>query len=191
MGAIGFGGCFAVYTYLASTLAAVTHAGAASAPIAFAAFGIGMTAGNIVVPRFAGRALLPAAGVLLVWSALSLALYSVAAHALWSITLDVTAIGFGCAVGTVLQTRLMDVAEDSQALAAALHHAAFNFANALGPWLGGMAIAAGHGWTSTGWVGCALALAGLLVWALSVRLDAPAASGRAGVPRPDRPTLLA
>jgi len=44
--------------------------------------------------------------------------------------------------------------------------------------LGGMAIAAGYGWTSTGWVGCGLALAGLAIWAVSVRIDA------AGAPRP-------
>jgi DHA1 family inner membrane transport protein len=65
----------------------------------------------------------------------------------------------------------MDVAGDAQALAAALNHSAFNIANALGPWLGGMAIAAGYGWTSTGWVGAGLALCGLVVWAISVRQD--------------------
>jgi MFS transporter, DHA1 family, inner membrane transport protein len=170
--AIGFGGCFAVYTYLASTLTAVTHASAGAAPFVFAAFGIGMTAGNLIVPRFAGRSLMGTACALLLWSALSLALYSIAAEQLWSVTLDMFAIGLGCAMGPVLQTRLMDVAEDSQALAAALHHAAFNFANALGPMLGGLAINAGFGWTSTGLVGSALALAGLGVWAQSARLDA-------------------
>jgi DHA1 family inner membrane transport protein len=86
--------------------------------------------------------------------------------------IDVTAIGIGGALGTVLQTRLMDVAGDAQALAAALNHSAFNTANALGPWLGGMAIAAGYGWTSTGWVGCALALAGLAIWAICARGEA-------------------
>ena len=75
------------------------------------------------------------------------------------------------ALATVLQTRLMDVAGDAQSLAAALNHSAFNMANALGPWLGGMAIAAGFGWTSTGWVGSALALCGLIVWALSKALQ--------------------
>jgi DHA1 family inner membrane transport protein len=53
-----------------------------------------------------------------------------------------------------------------------LNHSAFNTANALGPWLGGMAIAAVFGWTSTGWVGCALALAGLAIWAISARDEA-------------------
>ena len=177
-GAIGFGGLFAVYTYLASTLMAVTGVSAAALPAALACFGIGMTAGNLIAPRFADRALMPTAGVLLVWSAVALALYPFAAGKLWSILLDVTAVGFGGALGTVMQTRLMDVAGDAQALAAALNHSAFNVANALGPLLGGMAIAAGYGWTSTGWVGCGLALAGLAIWGVSVRLDA------AGAPRP-------
>lgn len=170
-GAIGFGGLFAVYTYLASTLMAVTGVPASMVPLALAAFGVGMTAGNLIIPRFADRALMPTAGALLVWSAVALALYPFAAGRLWSILLDVTAIGMGGALGTVLQTRLMDVAGDAQALAAALNHSAFNTANALGPWLGGMAIAAGYGWTSTGWVGCALALGGWAIWAISARAD--------------------
>jgi DHA1 family inner membrane transport protein len=170
-GAIGFGGLFAVYTYLASTLMAVTAVPAALVPFALAAFGVGLTAGNLIAPRFADRALMPTAGGLLVWSAIALALYPLAAGHLWSILLDVTAVGIGGALGTVMQTRLMDVAGDAQALAAALNHAAFNTANALGPWLGGLAIAAGYGWTSTGWVGCGLALGGLAIWAVSVRAD--------------------
>jgi DHA1 family inner membrane transport protein len=171
-GAVGFGGLFAVYTYLASTLMAVTGVPAATVPVALAVFGVGLTAGNLIAPRFADRALMPTAGALLVWSAISLALYPFAAPHFWSLLLDVVAVGMGGALGTVLQTRLMDVAGDAQALAAALNHSAFNTANALGPWLGGMAIAAGYGWTSTGWVGCALALAGLAIWAISARGEA-------------------
>jgi DHA1 family inner membrane transport protein len=112
----------------------------------------------------------------------------VAAQSLWSVTLDIMAIGFGGALATVLQTRLMDVAGEAQSLAAALNHSAFNVANALGPWLGGMAIAAGFGWTSTGWVGSGLALGGLVVWAISRRMnnrERKTAGGR------DRPRRLA
>ena len=65
--------------------------------------------------------------------------------------------------------KLMDVAGDAQTLAAASHHAAFNTANALGPWLGGMAITAGFGWTSTGYVGAATAVVGLLIYAWASR----------------------
>jgi DHA1 family inner membrane transport protein len=62
----------------------------------------------------------------------------------------------------------MDVAQDAQTLAAALNHSAFNVANALGPWLAGMSIAAGYGFASSGFVGCALALGGLLIWAIAL-----------------------
>jgi DHA1 family inner membrane transport protein len=170
-GAIGFGGLFAVYTYLGSTLMDVTGVAAARVPFVLAAFGVGKTIGNLVIPKFADRALMPTAGALLLWSAAVLALYPFAAPNFWAVTLDVLAIGLGGALATVLQTRLMDVAGDAQSLAAALNHSAFNVANALGPWLGGMAIAAGFGWTSTGYVGCGLALAGLAVWAISLTND--------------------
>jgi MFS transporter, DHA1 family, inner membrane transport protein len=171
IGAIGFGGLFAVYTYLASTLMAVTAVPAQRVPIVLAAFGIGMTAGNIIVPYFAARGVMRTAGFLLLGSAVTLALYPAAATQFWSVTLDVMAIGFCGALATVLQTRLMDVAGDAQSLAAALNHSAFNVANALGPWLGGLAIAAGYGWTSTGWVGCGLALAGFAAWVVALVAD--------------------
>jgi MFS transporter, DHA1 family, inner membrane transport protein len=185
-GAVGFGGLFAVYTYLASTLMQVTSVAPGTVPVVLSAFGIGMTVGNLVIPRFADRALMPTAGALLIWSAVVLALYPWAAHNLWAVTLDVFAIGLGGALATVLQTRLMDVAGSAQSLAAALNHSAFNVANALGPWLGGLAIAAGFGLTSTGYVGCALALGGLAVWAISLAVSArPCALHPAGT-RADR-----
>jgi MFS transporter, DHA1 family, inner membrane transport protein len=171
IGAIGFGGVFAVYTYLASTLMAVTAISAHIVPIVLAAFGVGMTAGNIIVPYFAERAVMRAAGLLLLGSAVTLALYPFAAARLGTVILDVMAIGFCGALATVLQTRLMDVAGDAQTLAAALNHSAFNVANALGPWLGGLAIAAGYGWTSTGWVGCGLALGGFAAWVVALIAD--------------------
>lgn len=171
VGAIGFGGMFAVYTYLADTMLAVTGTSAAAIPVALAVFGVGMTGGNLIAPRFADRALMPTAAVILIWSAAALSLWPLAAGQFWSVCVCAFAIGIGGALGTVLQTRLMDVAGDAQALAAALNHSAFNTANALGPWLGGMAIAGGFGWTSTGWVGAALALGGLAVLGVSALLE--------------------
>jgi DHA1 family inner membrane transport protein len=173
IGAIGFGGLFAVYTYLASAMLAVTGVTADRVPWILMVFGVGMTAGNIIVPRFADRAIMLSAGALLLWSAATLALYVVAVENFWFLALDVMAIGFGGALATVLQTRLMDVAGEAQSLAAALNHSAFNIANAVGPLLGGMAIAAGYGWASTGWVGCGLALSGFVIWAVALRLSRP------------------
>jgi MFS family permease len=143
IGAIGFGGMFCVYTYLASTMAEVTHASPAALPVVLAVFGAGMTVGTLACAWAADRAQIPAIGGVLLWSAAALALYPMATGSLWTLIPVVFLIGCGGGLGAVLQTRLMDVAGDAQTLAAALNHSAFNFANALGPWLGGLAIAAG------------------------------------------------
>lgn len=89
---------------------------------------------------------MPTAGALLLWSAVTLALYPLAAGSFWTIMLAVFTIGLGGGLGAVLQTRLMDLAQEGQGLAAALTHSAFNIANALGPWAAGLAITAGLGW---------------------------------------------
>ncbi|WP_295206901.1 MFS transporter [uncultured Brevundimonas sp.] len=167
VGAIGFGGMFAVYAYLASTLEAVTGASAAVLPWVFAVFGVGMFLGNILGAWAADHLGFKAAGGLLLWSAAALALYPLAAPHLWAVMVVVFLIGGGGGLGSILQTRLMDVAGDAQTLAAALNHSAFNTANAIGPLLGGMAIAAGYGWASTGWVGMGLSLGGFVIFLIA------------------------
>ena len=171
IGAVGFGGMFAVYTYLASTLTLVTGVSEWAVPLVLAVFGVGLTAGNALAPRLMRRSAMTAIGMLLAWSAAALAIYPATVGSLPAITAAVFLVGLGGGLGTVLQARLMDVSGDAQGLAAALNHSAFNVANALGPWLGGLAIAAGHGWASTGWVGCGLALGGLTLWALARHLE--------------------
>ncbi|CAM3735906.1 MFS transporter [Bordetella sputigena] len=182
IGAIGFGGLFAVYTYLADTLTAVTHVSPAMAPLVMSVFGVGLTVGNMVVPLYADRAIMRTAGLLLLWTAAVLALFPLMAGNLWLVMLSVFLIGLGGALATVLQTRLMDVAEHAQGLAAALNHSAFNTANALGPFLGGLAIAAGYGWTSTGWVGSLLAIGAMPLWLWSVTLQRRRAAAIPGMP---------
>ena len=170
IGAIGFGGFFAVYTYLADTLLTITHLSESLVPLVFAVFGAGMMAGLVIVPRFVHGRLMLVAGGCLLWFAATMALYSFLTFNAWTITASVFAIGLGGALGPVLQTRLMDVAGKAQTLAAALNHSAFNFANALGPWLGGIAIAHGAGLSSTGLVGTGLALSGFAIWAVTLKI---------------------
>lgn len=171
IGAIGFGGMFAVYTYLTSTLDEVTHMSPELMPLVLAVFGFGMTIGNVILPRFADRSLMPTAGALLIWSAVVLGIFPLVADNPWLVTIDVFCIGICGALGTILQTRLMDVAGEAQNLAAALNHVAFNMANALGPWLAGLSLAMGFGYRSTGVVGCLLALAGFVIWILARRQE--------------------
>lgn len=171
IGAVGFGGIFSVYTYLTTTLRQITGLSDLWIPFVVSVFGIGMTVGNIVVPRFADRWQMPTAGVTLLWSALSLAMFPLAAPYAWAITLDVFCIGLSVATAAILQTRLMDVAGDAQNLAAALNHVAFNAANALGPLLAGLVLAMGYGLGSTGLVGVGLSCCGLIMWGITFAYD--------------------
>lgn len=169
IGAIGFGGMFAVFSYIKPTLLEVAGMPLSWVPVVLALFGLGMVAGNLAGARLADRALMRTIGVMLVWAGGVLALFTLMAHHPVTAALNLFMVGTIVAIGPALQVRLMDVAGDAQTLAAALNHSAFNVANAVGAWLGGVAISAGFGWTSTGWVGVALAMAGLAVyfWALA------------------------
>jgi DHA1 family inner membrane transport protein len=181
--AVGFGGLFAVYSYITPTLTLVAHVPLAQVPFYLALLGVGMIAGSLVGGWFADRALMLSIFVLLVWSGAVLALFTVAAAHPWSVAVDLFLIGNIVAICPALQTRLMDTAAEAQTLAAALNHSAFNLANALGAWLGGVVIAAGYGWTSTGWLGAVLALAALPFLGLSILLErrnGPVAGGRSG-----------
>jgi DHA1 family inner membrane transport protein len=170
-GAVGFGGMFAVYTYVASTMIEVTHVSETYVPLILIIFGIGLTLGNLVAAWAADRARNRTVIGVLLWSAVSLALFPLMAGNIWTLSLDIFLIGIGGGLGTPLQARLIDVAGEAQTLAAALHHSAFNFANALGPWLGGLSIAAGYGLVSTGWIGSGLALAGMVVFLVAIALE--------------------
>ncbi|USA61622.1 MFS transporter [Qipengyuania citrea] len=170
-GAVGFGGLFAVYSFLAPVLTEYTGATPASVPWVFAIFGLGILVGNLLGGWMADISLKAAAISLLAWSAVFLAAFTFAATDFWLLSLVCFAIGMGGGLGPILQVRLMDVAGEAQTMAAALHHAAFNIANALGPWLAGLAITAGMGWTAPGWVGLCLALGGILILCVAFRLE--------------------
>jgi DHA1 family inner membrane transport protein len=173
IGAVGFGGMFAVFSYITPTLVHVAGLSEEIVPFVLCVFGVGMILGNLVGAWLADRALMPTIGGVLVWNAAGLALFYVTAGHVWLAVINVLLVGTGFALVPALQTRLMDVAAEAQTLSAALNHAAFNIANALGAWLGGVTIAAGYGWTSTSWVGALLALAGLAFFAASLLVGAP------------------
>jgi DHA1 family inner membrane transport protein len=170
--AIGFGGMFAVYSYITPTLTQVTGTAESTVPILLAVVGAGMVAGSLFGGWLADRGVLRAIGILLILDMVVLGAFWFTAHNLTAITVNMFMIGFaGLSIGPALQTRLMDVAGDAQTLAAALNHSAFNTANALGAWLGGVSIAAGLGWTSTGPIGALLAAAGFGVFLMSRALE--------------------
>jgi DHA1 family inner membrane transport protein len=171
IGAVGFGGLFSVFSYIASTATEVAGMPESAVPVMMALFGSGMIVGNLVGAWFADRNLMATIGGVLACSAVVMTVLWLTAENPYMLSACVFLVGCSVAIGPALQTRLMDVAADAQTLAAALNHSAFNVANALGAWLGGLAIAAGYGFASTGWVGAVLAVAGLVVFGLSLASD--------------------
>lgn len=170
---IGFAGMFCVFSYLAPTLLDINGASENWIPVGLAAFGLGAIIGNLFGGWLFDRLGFKAIAWLLLWSIFVLLIFPFATHSLWTLLPAAFAVGTMVSLSPALQTHLMDVAADAQTLAAASNHSAFNVANALGPWLGGMAISAGLGWSSTGYIGAATGVIGLLVfwWAWNVRND--------------------
>ncbi|QBE62412.1 MFS transporter [Pseudoduganella lutea] len=181
MVAIGFGGMFAMYTYVTPTLQQITHASPLEISVLLGLIGVGMTVGSLVGGWLADRNQTAAIFGVLVWEALVLAAFAYTSANLWLTGLNLFLIGTGIAVVPAVQTRLMDVAGDAQTVAAALNHSAFNIANALGAWAGGMTIAAGYGLQSTALVGAILPLGGIAVLAIALAVERNSGT-RAAVP---------
>jgi DHA1 family inner membrane transport protein len=172
IGAIGFGGFFAVYSYIAPTLTEVAGYPSSRVPVVLALLGLGMTVGTVLGGRLADWSVLRTLVIGPVLTIAVLLAFTVTAHGV--VTAALTAFLLGTVMSSslpALTTRLLDVAGDGKALAATLNHSALNVANALGAWLGGVVIAAGLGYTSPAVVGALLAVAGLAVLGVSVRVE--------------------
>ncbi len=170
-GAIGFGGMFAVYTYIAPTVTDVAGLGEGRVPLYLLAMGVGMVVGTPLGGRLADWSIFRSLLVSSVAMVLTLVTFTVTSQWFLPGLLTVfTLTLFGSVLVTNLQMRLMQVAGDAQTIGAAMNHASLNIANALGAWLGGVVVAAGFGYTSASWVGAGLAMAGLLVLLASAGL---------------------
>ncbi|MDD1507695.1 MFS transporter [Pseudomonas sp. CNPSo 3701] len=168
---IGFGGMFSVYSYITPTLTEVTGFTSGQVPLVLVLWGVGMIVGNLIGGWLADRSLVPAIFYIMIWNAVFLALFSMLASSSVGTLAVLFLVGCGFALVPALQVRLMDVAGEAQTLAAALNHSAFNISNAVGATLGGLSIAGGFGWASTGWVGAALAALGTVFFAISISLE--------------------
>ena len=173
VGAIGFGGFFAVYSYIAPLVTEVAGSPDWVVPIVLVLMGLGMTGGNLVGGHLADidlrrTLLLGLAAMTVVFALLALLSFWIV-----SLSLVVVLVGFVSSVlSPTIQTRLMDVAGDNQSIAAALNHSALNIGNSLGAFLGGIVIAVGWGFTAPAWTGAVLAVAGLLIALVSYRVEA-------------------
>ena len=168
-GMVGFGGVFAMYSYIAPVVTDVTDLSRSAIPAFVLAFGVGSVAGTWLAGRLADwnveRSVIGGFAVLVA----ALVAFSLTAGLVvpaFALVMVVGALGSVLAIN--LQIRLMHAAGDAQMLGAALNHSALNIANGLGAWVGSVVIAAGYGYRAPSIVGAALAVFGLLIFAVGL-----------------------
>ena len=172
IGAVGFGGLFAVYTYVAPLVIEVTGLPALAVPLVLVVVGLGMTAGNFVGGALADRSVRRTMYLFFGVMLAALLLLAFSAETLPGLLIGVFLVGGAAsALSPTIQTRLMDVAHDSQSIAAALNHSALNLGNALGAYLGGVVVAAGLGYLAPIWVGLGLSVLGVALAVVTFAID--------------------
>ncbi|MFP6558013.1 MFS transporter [Paraburkholderia sp. B3] len=179
MTVLGFGGVFVVFTYIAPILEQVSGFSPRGVTLMLVLFGLGLTLGNTLGGKLADRALMPSLMGILVLLVLVMAVFTKTSHA--SLPAAITVFVWGVAAfATVppLQMRVVAKAAAAPNLASTLNIGAFNVGNAMGAWLGGLAIAHGVALDSLPWVAAAVSVAALLLTGCAARLDGRAAAVR-------------
>lgn len=172
MTALGFGGVFASFTYVAPLMVDVAGFPSSALTWLVLLFGAGLVVGNLAGARIADRALMPAIIGTIAALAVALTLFTVTVHSPIPAAITLFLVGaaaFATAPG--LQTRVIDAAGSAGTMASAANIGAFNLGNAVGAALGGLVIGAGFGFPAANLVGAAMAAAGVAVAVVSVALD--------------------
>ncbi|WP_322094624.1 MFS transporter [Paraburkholderia bannensis] len=177
MTVLGFGGVFVVFTYIAPILEQVSGFSPRGVTLMLVLFGVGLTLGNTLGGKLADRALMPSLMGILVALAVVMAIFTKTSHS--SVAAAITLFVWGIAAfATVppLQMRVVAKAAAAPNLASTLNIGAFNMGNALGAWLGGLAIARGVALDALPWVAAVVAIAALLLTWIAARMDSRGAS---------------
>ncbi|MER6133683.1 MFS transporter [Streptomyces sp. NPDC001815] len=173
--ALGYGGMFGAFSYIAYTFTEV--GGFASADVAWLlmVYGVGLVVGNLVGGRAADGDRDRALVIALLGLSVTLAVFGLLAGSGIASVILVFAMGvFGFAGVPGMITRVTDFAHGAP-LAAGANVSASNVGNALGAWLGGLAITAGLGYRAPLYVGAVLALTAVIVMAVAAQLARPCA----------------
>ncbi len=191
MTALGYGGTFAAFTFLAPILQQIGGFSAGAVGLVLLVYGVSVAAGNLWGGRLADRRG-PVAALKLIFGLLALVLLVLGFTAAnkWLVLLTVLAWGavaFGNVPGLQVYVvrQAQRVAPEAVDVASGLNIAAFNLGIAGGAWLGGQVVA--HlGLIHTTWVGALVVLGALALTAWSGRLDRAAGDddGFAAQPAP-------
>lgn len=162
---LGYGGMFGAFSYIAYTFTEVGGFSSADVAWLLMVYGVGLVAGNLIGGRAADQDRDRALVLALLGLTVTLAVFGLLAASPTASVFLVFLMGlFGFAAVPGMITRVTDVAHGA-ALAASANVSASNVGNALGAWLGGLAISAGLGYTAPLYVGAGITLIAVLVMA--------------------------
>jgi len=177
---IGGGAMFATFSYIAPMMTHVAGFASSSLTWLLVLFGLGMTGGNLLGARLADHALMPTIFGAMAAEAVVALLFLLTSHNEIAAAVTVFAFPFtSMAMLPAIQVKIIQIGGGAPNLAAASIHAAFNIANSLGAWLGGLVISWGFGYSSPNVVAAVLAVLGLGMAALAASYDRRAAHRRA------------
>lgn len=173
MTVLGFGGVFAVFTYIQPILTQLAGFSQAAVSPILLVFGAGLVAGNLAGGRWADKSLNAALAGTLILLTLVMGASAFAFHSQVGAVIAAFLLG-AAAFATVapLQMRVLSQAGGAgQGLASSLNIAAFNLGNAFGAWLGGAVIDHGPGLAAAPLVAAVVPLSALALAAFSLRLE--------------------
>ncbi|GII57663.1 MFS transporter [Planotetraspora thailandica] len=182
---LGFGGFFAIDSYIAPVTTHVAGLSASTVPWVLVAVGLGMTIGNAAGGWASDRNLRLAIMIGFPAFIASMAIFALVSR--WHAGLFAGAFLVGVAglfLGPAMQSRLISVAPGAQMMGAAVNQSAMNIANSLGALLGGIVIARGFGYVAPSWVGVGLGLIGFALASVSFALEASRRRAAEAVPEP-------
>jgi DHA1 family inner membrane transport protein len=157
---IGCGAIHATFSYIAPMMTEVAGYAPSSVTPLLVLFGLGMTFGNLLGARLSDRydVTRVIGGVMVAQVAVAGVFYMVAGNRIAAASLIFLFPFINTMAFPALQNRIIALAGGAPTLAAASMHSAFNIANSLGAWLGGLSIAAGWGYRSPNLVAVGLGL---------------------------------
>ncbi|NLS05559.1 MFS transporter [Rhizobium sp. P32RR-XVIII] len=176
MTALGYGGTFVAFTFLASILQEVAGFSASAVSLILVLYGLAIAVGNVVGGRIANRDPVKALTWLFVAQTIVLVLFSFTAASPWLTIPTLAALGFlSFANVPGLQLYVVQLARQVRPaavdVASALNIAAFNLGIAMGAWIGGIVVESSLGLAATPWVGAILVAVALLLTLRSSALD--------------------
>jgi len=183
--ALGYGGLFVMFTYIAPILEERTGVAPAAVVWILLIFGVGLVIGTFFAGRAADRSIRAT-------TISALALLIVALIAFWLLDTSLAAVivllflvgGAGFGLVPPLQSFVLEIAKTTSPVISALAAAAFNAGVAVGSALGGELIRRGAGYDALPLAGAGLSALGLVVFVIAAGLQTRSLKKSVSTPEP-------